>query len=197
MNCRQDLNNLIKKNNGLILTKELKKENIPREYLSIFLEEDKLERIKRGVYTTPDTFSDEMYIIQQKNTRLIYSHETALFLHDLSDRDPLEYTATVPYGYHNPYLKDENIKVHTVKKELHLLGVMEKETIYGRKIRVYNKERTICDILKDRNNMDISTVNEAIRKYLTGKGKDIHLLLDYGVELKISSVLRKYLEMFV
>jgi len=197
MNCRQDLNNLIKKNNGLILTKELKKENIPREYLSIFLEEDKLERIKRGVYTTPDTFSDEMYIIQQKNTRLIYSHETALFLHDLSDRDPLEYTATVPYGYHNPYLKDENIKVHTVKKELHLLGIMEKETIYGRKIRVYNKERTICDILKDRNNMDISTVNEAIRKYLTGKGKDIHLLLDYGVELKISSVLRKYLEMFV
>ena len=105
MNYRQDLNNLIRKNDGLILTKELKEENIPREYLSIFLEEDKLERIKRGVYTTPDTFSDEMYIIKQKNTRLIYSHETALYLHDLSDRDPLEYTATVPYGYHNPYFE--------------------------------------------------------------------------------------------
>jgi hypothetical protein len=45
--------------------------------------------------------------------------------------------------------------------------------------------------------MNISTVNGAIRKYLTGKDKDIHLLLDYGDELKISSVLRKYLEMFV
>jgi len=197
MNYRQDLNNLIKKNDGLILTKELKEEDIPREYLSIFLEEDKLERIKRGVYTTPDTFSDEMYIIQQKNTRLIYSHETALYLHDLTDRDPLEYTATAPYGYHNPYLKDENIKVHTVKKEFHLLGVMEKETIYGRKIKVYNKERTICDILKDRNNIDISTVNGAIRKYLNSKDKDIHLLLKYGDKLKIGSVLRKYLEMFV
>ncbi|PTX14746.1 Transcriptional regulator, predicted component of viral defense system [Halanaerobium congolense] len=197
MNYRQKLNDLIEKNDGLLLTKEVEDENIPREYLSIFLEEDKLERIKRGVYTTPDAFNDEMYIIQQKNTRLIYSHETALYLHDLSDRDPLEYTATVPYGYHNPYLKDENIKVHTVKKELHLLGIIEKETIYGRKIKVYNKERTICDILKDRNNMDISTVNEAIRKYLTGKDKDLHLLLDYGDKLKISSILRKYLEMFV
>jgi len=197
MSYRQKLNNLIKKNDGLILTKELKREKIPREYLSIFLEEDKLERIRRGVYITPDTFNDEMYIIQQKNTKLIYSHETALFLHDLSDRDPLEYTVTVPYGYHNPYLKDENVKVHTVKKEFHLLGVIQKDTIFGRKIKVYNKERTICDILKDRNNMDISMVNEAIRKYLKGKDKDLHLLLDYGDELKISSVLRKYLEMFV
>lgn len=197
MNYRQKLNNLINKNDGLILTKELEEKNIPREYLSIFLEEDKLERIKRGVYTTPETFNDEMYVIQQKNSRLIYSHETALYLHDLSDRDPLEYTVTVPYGYHNPYLKEENIKVHTVKKELHSLGVMEKETIYGRKIKVYNKERTICDILKDRNNMDISMVNDAIKKYLTKKDKDLHLLLDYGDRLKISSVLRKYLEMFV
>ncbi|MFW5737120.1 MAG: abortive phage infection protein, partial [Halanaerobium sp.] len=64
-------------------------------------------------------------------------------------------------------------------------------------IKVYNKERTICDILKDRNNMDISMVNDAIKNYLTQKDKDLHLLLDYGDRLKISSVLRKYLEMFV
>jgi predicted transcriptional regulator of viral defense system len=197
MNYRQKLNNLIEKKQGLILTKELEEKNIPRQYLSILLEEDKLERIKRGVYTTPETFNDEMYVIQQKKSKLIYSHETALYLHDLSDRDPLEYTVTVPYGYHNPYLKEENIKVHTVKKEFYSLGVMEKETIYGRIIKVYNKERTICDILKDRNNMDISMVNDAIRKYLMGKDKDLHLLLDYGDKLKISSVLRKYLEMFV
>ena len=74
---------------------------------------------------------------------------------------------------------------------------MQKETIYGREIKVYNKERTICDILKDRNNMAISMVNDAIKKYLRGKDKDVHLLLDYGDKLKISSVLRKYLEMFV
>ena len=48
---------------------------------------------------------------------------------------------------------------------------MEKETIYGRKIKVYNKERTICDILKDRNNMAISMVNDAIKKYLRAKEK--------------------------
>ena len=197
MNYRQKLNDLIKKDDGLVLTKELKEEKIPREYLSIFLEEDKLERVKRGVYTTPETFNDEMYVIQQKNSKLIYSHETALYLHDLSDRDPLEYIATAPHGYNASHLKDENIKVHTIKKDLHLLGVMEKETIYGRKIKVYNKERTICDILKDRNNMDISMVNEGIRKYLMGKDKDIHLLLNYGDKLKISSILRKYLEMFV
>src|SRR6056297_2568058 len=123
MNYRQKLNNLIEENEGLILTKELEEKNIPRQYLSIFLEENKLERIKRGVYTTPETFNDEMYVIQQKNSRVIYSHETALYLHNLSDRDPLEYIATAPHGYNASHLKDENIKIHTIKKELHSLGV--------------------------------------------------------------------------
>jgi len=61
MNYRQKLNDLIKKNYGLILTKELEDENIPLEYSSIFLKEDKLERVKRGVYTTPATFNEDVY----------------------------------------------------------------------------------------------------------------------------------------
>ena len=99
MDYQEELKKLINKNNGIIMSEDLKEYNIPRQYLSLFLKEDKLEKVERGVYTTPETFNDEMYILQQKNKRIIFSHETSLFLHDLVDRDPLNYIVTVPYGF--------------------------------------------------------------------------------------------------
>lgn len=197
MDYQKELKKLIDKNSGIIMSEDLKEYNIPRQYLSRFLKEDKLKKVERGVYTTPETFNDEMYILQQKNKRIIFSHETSLFLHDLVDRDPLNYTVTVPYGYNASHLKERGVEVHTVKKEFYSIGVIEKETNFGRMIKVYNKERTICDILKNRNNMDPSLLNTAIRNYLTGKGKNIPKLLDYSKKLRIKTILRRYLEMFL
>jgi predicted transcriptional regulator of viral defense system len=197
MSNRQKLKDLINKIEGIVLTKELKENDIPRQYLSIFVEENKLQKLKRGIYLTPDTFNDEMYILQQKNTRIIYSHETALYLHDLIDRDPLSYNVTVPYGYNASHLREEGIEVHTVKKDNYLLGIGKNETIYGRKIEVYNKERTICDILKNRNNMDVSLLNNSVKNYLSSKDKNIPKLLDYADKLRIVSVVRRYAEMFL
>ena len=91
-----------------------------------------------------------MYRIQAKNQRIIFSHETALYLDDLTDRDPIESSVTIPYGYNATHLRDEGIKVYTVKKTLHQMGSIELKTIYGRNIKAYNKERTICDIVRNR-----------------------------------------------
>jgi predicted transcriptional regulator of viral defense system len=150
--------------------------------------EGKLERVSRGTYVTPDTFEDEMYTIQIKRQKVIFSHETSLFLHELTDRDPLELSVTIPYGYNGSSLRESGIKVYTVKKSLHLLGVMEVETLFGRTIKAYNKERTICDIARNRNNMDIAILNEAIRRYLESKNKNISLLLRYAKELGVQKV---------
>lgn len=197
MNYRDRLEELIDNKDGLILTKEVDEAGIPRQYLSIFVKEDKLERISKGVYLTPDTFDDEMYRIQARNQRAIFSHETALYLHDLIDRDPIEWSVTVPYGYNATHLRNKGVKVYTVKKPLHQMGVMELKTLYGRPIKAYNKERTICDIIRNRNKMDIAILNEAIRKYLDTKDKNIPLLLRYAEKLDVQNVVRKYLEILL
>lgn len=102
---------------------------IPRQYLNILVKENKLERVAHGVYLTPVTFDDEMYRLQAKNQRAIFSHETALYLHDLTDRDPIEWSVTVPYGYNATHLRNEGVKVCTVKKPLYQMGVTELRTI--------------------------------------------------------------------
>ncbi|WP_028828801.1 type IV toxin-antitoxin system AbiEi family antitoxin domain-containing protein [Proteocatella sphenisci] len=196
MGHREKLVELIKKNNGLLLTKDAEAQGIPRKYLSILNKEGLLERVAQGVYLSPDAFEDKMYIIQARAGKAIFSHETALYLHDLADRDPIELSVTVPYGYNASNLKCQGIKVHKVKKELHELGVIEMKTMFDRPIRVYDKERTICDIICNRNNMDISILNDALKRYMRNKEKNINQLLKYAKELRIYNITRKYAEMF-
>ncbi|HHU31137.1 MAG TPA: type IV toxin-antitoxin system AbiEi family antitoxin domain-containing protein [Clostridia bacterium] len=191
------LEKLIEDKDGLILTKEVVEAGIPRQYLNIFVRENKLERIAHGVYLTPDSFDDEMYRLQAKNQRAIFSHETALYLHDLTDRDPFEWSVTVPYGYNATHLRDERVKVYTVKKGLYQLGVAELETVYGRPIKAYNKERTICDIIRNRNSIDVAILNEAIKRYLNGKDKNIPLLLRYAEKLGVLNITRQYVEILL
>jgi len=118
-----------------------------------------------------------MYTLQVKSKRIVFSHETALYLHELTDRDPLEWSVTIPAGYNGSNLREAGIKVYTVKKELHLIGVTELKTLYGRSTKVYDKERTICDIVRNRNNMDVAILNEGIKRYLYNKDKNILLKL--------------------
>jgi predicted transcriptional regulator of viral defense system len=197
MSYREQLENLISVNKGIVITKEVEKKGIPRHYLTLFVREGKLERVSHGAYVTPDTFDDEMYTIQVKRQKVIFSHETSLFLHELTDRDPLELSVTIPYGYNGSSMRESGIKVYTVKKPLHLLGVTEVETLFGRTIKAYNKERTVCDIVRNRNNMDIAILNEAIRRYLESKDKNIPLLLRYAKELGVQKVVRNYIEILL
>lgn len=197
MTYKDQLNKLIEKKQGLVLTSDVDKANIPRQYLSKFVLENKLERISRGAYLTVEAFDDEMYRLQAKNQKVIFSHETALYLHDLTDRDPIRLSVTIPYGYNATHLRDEGIKVHSVKKELHLMGVSDGETVFGRLVKTYDRERTICDIVRNRNNMDVALLNDAMKRYVDLKEKNIPLLLRYAKELGVQKIIKSYMEILL
>ncbi|WP_296969182.1 type IV toxin-antitoxin system AbiEi family antitoxin domain-containing protein [Tepidanaerobacter sp. EBM-38] len=194
---KDKLEELVTERSGLILTKEVEEAGIPRHYLTVLTKEKKLKRISHGVYLAPDAFDDEMYRLQAKNQRIIFSHETSLYLHDLTDQDPLEWSVTVPFGYNASHLKEEGVKVYTVKKPLHQMGVTELKTVYKRPIKAYNKEMTICDIIRNRSNTDIAVLNDAIKRYLNFKDRNIPLLLRYAKELGVQNIARKYLEILL
>lgn len=197
MKHKEKLVKLIEDKNGLLLTKDAEAQGIPRKYMSIFNKEGLLERVAHGVYLSPDAFEDEMYIIQARVSKAIFSHETALYLHDLTDRDPINYSVTVPSGFNGSSLANDGVKVHKIKKELHEFGVMQLKTNFDRPIKAYNKERTICDVISNRNNMDIAILNDALKRYVRDKDKNIHQLLEYAKAFRIYKVTRKYMEMLL
>lgn len=197
MNYLERINELIKQQNGTILSADIDKYGIPRKHLQLMISEGKLERCDRGVYVAIDAIEDEMFAMQKKYSRLIYSHETALYMHNLSERTPFEYSATVPSGYKVVSNVANRFKIFYIKKELHELGVVSIKTAFGNGICVYNIERTICDIVKSRSRVDIQILNEALRRYVKLNSSDYSLLMDYAKKLTIESVIKNYLELLL
>ena len=193
----EKLKSLLEERGNTITTAEANAAGIPNEGLRILVSRGLLERVSHGVYISPEAFLDKMYIMQKRLSKIIYSHETALFLHDLTDRDPIQYTVTVPTGYEVKRLKEENVKVFYIKKDLHELGVTEMVTVFGNNVFTYNPERTICDCVRSRNQMDISVVTEAIKRYAKLQNKDLNLLMSMAERFKIAGIIRNYLEVLL
>jgi len=197
MNYAEKLVELIKKQHGTVLSADLDAYEIPRVYLQMMVAEGKLERVDRGVYVSTDSIEDEMFSMQTKYPKLIYSHETALYLHGLSDRTPFEYSASVPSGYKVVGSVAERFKIYYIKKEFHELGVETVKSSHGNPIRTYNIERTICDLIRSRSRIDIQILNDALKRFVKLKSADHSLLMDYARKLKIEAVLKSYLEVLL
>lgn len=197
MNHKKKLEELIIKNHGTVLSSDLNEYNIPRVYLHKMVKEGSLEKVDRGIYVSKDSIEDEMFAMQKKYSKLIYSHETALFINGLSDRTSFEYSACVPSGYKVVDKISEKFKIYYIKKSIHQLGVESYKSSFGNPIRVYNIERTICDILRSRSRIDVQILNDALKRFVKLKTMDYSLLMQYAKELNIESTVRHYLEVLL
>ena len=197
MNYLEKLEKLIQKQHGTVLSADLDIYEIPRTYLQMMVAEGKLERVDRGVYVSIDAIEDEMYAMQTKYPKLIYSHETALYLHGLSDRTPFEYSASVPSGYKVVGSVADRFKIYYIKKELHELGVETVKSSHGNPIRAYDVERTVCDLIRSRSRIDVQILNDALKRFVKLKSADHSILLEYARKLKVEAILKSYLEVLI
>ena len=188
---------LIEGHNGMILSSQVDHAGIPRMFLTKLHQKGEVERIARGVYLTPEALDDEMFRIQSRYGKGIYSHGTALYLHDLTDRTPLFYTMTFPSGYHAASLSDEEIKSFYIDTRNYRIGEMMFHTPLGRTIIIYNLERTICDILRSRNQLDSYVINDAVKRYVARKDKNLNLLMEYGELFRVERIIRQTIEVLL
>lgn len=193
----QKIRKIMESQNGNIFTSDLAKFNIPREYLSLMEKKGEIERVARGIYTSTDSIPDEMFHIQKIYKHVIFSHESALYLFDLSDRTPQKFTVTVPSGYNATILKENGMKVFFINRKIHNLGLTIKNSAFGNPIRSYNVERTICDIVRNKNQIDIQILNDALKKYALSKDKNIDLLYGYAKKLRVYKFIREYIEIML
>ena len=184
-------------NGGYFLARNAEIAGITKAALSLYVKQGRLERVRRGVYILPDSFEDEMFSIQVTVPLAVYSHDTALYLHDLCDRDPLRYTVTVPFGYNSATLRSKNIRVRTDKKETHNNDIVEVGTIYGNRVRAYDVERTLCDCLKPRCQVDIALITDAFKRYSKRKNKNLHKLMTYAASVGVDEKVRSYMEVLL
>ena len=186
---------IMNKNNGILTSKDAKKLGIDNKVLQRMHKSGEIERLEHGIYMDSDQIEDEYFLTQYRCKRGIFSHETALFFNDLSDRTPLQLMLTIPSGYNTRLLKDkQRCKFFYIKEELHSIGKITITTPFGNTVYAYDKERTICDCLKKIEFLDADLVLDAIKKYMRMPGSDFAKLLEYAEIFNVRDQVRQYME---
>ena len=178
-------------NNGMLSVRMIEPLNISRQYLSIMENNNDIEKISRGIYLSPSTFEDSYFSFQQKYKKAIFSHMNALYFYGMTEEFPYQYTVTVPQSYHVNTV-NEKCNVFYVSNDIYEMGVVEVETPSGNKVRAYDKERCICDIIRSKGRMDSEQVKKTMKQYIQSKDKNVAKLSDYA---KRMGIIEKVMEM--
>lgn len=191
------MDEILNMNNGYLKAADATQAGVSRTYLSEYVRGRGLKRISHGLYVSQDAWEDGMYVLQVRYPLAIFSHETALYLLDLAEREPLKYSVTLKAGANTTGLSRQGVKVYKVKKELFDEGIEEVLSPAGHPVRVYNPERTICDLVRSRSNIEIQDFQSAIKGYLRRKEKNLPLLMRYAESFSVEKIIRGYMEVLL
>ena len=197
MNYTERILKIAYSNNGTVTSSQVTHAGIHRQFLSILVKKGLLEHSGRGIYVLPTVFDDEMYNLQIRFKRGIFSHETALFLLGLSDRTPIKYSMTFPLKYNTTTVDSSKVKYYRFKDDFYKLGIISIPSPNGNMVKTYNSERTLCDILRTTGKTDIQIVTDAFKIYTRMGKKDIPLLSEYAKLFRVDKKLRSYLEVLL
>lgn len=182
---------------GILLTKNAIEAGISKHALYNFIRDNGFEKAAHGVYASPETWENENYILSLRCPQGVLSHDEALYYHGLTDREPLQKTITIYTGYGTSRMVADGIKVFTVKKELLDIGKEIVKTSYGHDIPLYNRERTICDLIRSKNRFEIQDFQTALKTYIMGKNKNLNRLMEYAKLFHVDKKIREYMEVLL
>jgi len=189
------LRRVFDKNNGILTLEQAVHHGLTKESLRKAYLRGDLEKLDGGIYLLDRSYSDELYTTQLRYSKGVYSHETAVMLHSLSTYSPFVYHLTFPRGYHLNNPEQQHIYPHHMTLDKINIGVEKMESWHGNLISVTNLERTVVDMLNNKNAFP-GIVDEMVDNYLWMEDKDIGRLKEYakiyGVE---SQVEEKVLEL--
>lgn len=197
MESARALDYLLDKNNGIIKVSQVIEAGVSKPTFYEYVKLRNLVKADNGIYHQQNVWADSLYFIHLRCKQAVFSHETALYLHELTDREPLNYSVTVRTGYNPTHLKKDGIKVYTVKKELHSIGLKSMATNFNNNVPVYDLERTVCDIVRSRNYIDYQVFQDALKNYVKRRDKNLKLLMEYAALFRIKNILKKYLEVML
>lgn len=183
----------LNQNNGYIKTRDFEKLGISRPSIQGYIDKKIIRKVSRGLYIDNTLIEDEFYILQQKFSNIIFSYNTACYLLNLSDRAP--YKIDVTTLNHNNI--SEDLEIHYVAKDKFEIGITEIKSPYGNPIKVYNAERCICDLLKNKNEVDIELYNKIINNYFKQKHRNLITLEKYAKEFNIFEKFENIMEVLI
>ncbi|NLK65775.1 MAG: hypothetical protein GX289_11885 [Tissierellia bacterium] len=196
------INGLVKKEflnrGGILKTAELKELGLSSRQIKRLIDDGVITKIKRGFYELTDNIISDEVIVARLFPQAVIFLESALYHYGYTDRIPLawqiavnKYSKTTQYNidypliepfYHEPKFLD--------------IGV-DKIIIDGVEIKIYNRDRTICDVLRYEKKLEKEVFNNAVVRYKEDSRKNIRKLFEYAEIFNIKNKVQTYIGMWL
>jgi len=173
---------LFEKNNGYATTKDIKDVSITYYELNRYIKNGNIIRIKQGHYkwNKSEDF-DEVALISHMFADGILCMDTALFHYGYTDRTPSQWHIAVDKDSSKTRFKIDYpfVKPYYIERKYLGIGATFSE-MDGIRVRIYDRERVICDCLRYMPKMDKETFNKSIQAYVSDNHKNIKMLIEYS-----------------
>ncbi|RDC17300.1 type IV toxin-antitoxin system AbiEi family antitoxin domain-containing protein [Eggerthella lenta] len=183
---------------GVATSAQLKEAGFAPGVIEYALNSGKIDRLTRGVYCSLDMFDDEFAAVTMRWPKCILSHGTALYLLGLSDRAPGNLSVSVPRGYNPQELRRTypDMRIHRESEGLYGLGMTTVRDPMGVTVSVYDAERSIADIIRERakGTVNPQLVRDAMIGYFRKDDRDLPRLAKMCEAVGVRDELQKYLE---
>ncbi|SHH02482.1 Transcriptional regulator, AbiEi antitoxin, Type IV TA system [Anaerosphaera aminiphila DSM 21120] len=194
MNKINQMKNEFKKNGGILKTIELNEMGFSSRQIGKLMQDGIITRIKYGFYELREYHPKEEVIIAKLFPKAVIFLESALLYYGYTDRIPLSWQIAVdkdsnkkqyeidypfiePYYIENKYL---NVGVSTIEIE-------------GVPVKIYDRDRTMCDVLRYETKIEREVFAKAISNYVADKEKNIRNLLRYAEIFNIKNKVQTYI----
>lgn len=189
----KNMQELFKRHYYVMTTNELLEAKLYYADIKKLLDEGFIERIRQGYYFwIKNRENGEIAIIKRLFPDAVLCMETALFYYGYSDRNPAEWNFAIDKNVSKFRTNIEYpfIKVYRMDSDLIRIGETTGEIDFI-KVRIYDRERTICDVLKNMNKMDKEIFNKAIQGYVKDLKKNIPNLMIYAKKLRVEKKVKE------
>lgn len=187
---------LILKNNGYLRTELIEKNGFQKDAVYAWLgKHPEIKRCGHGLYyDSSKTALDCEYALSYHKDDLVFSHETALWLHGFLDERPRIMTVTLPVGYNTRYMAGRNdVDVYTFRRDIYPAGAGVVNTQQGHSVRCYTPERAVCDVVRSikHEKSNLLTPTKLLGRYFEQTGeKEIREMLSYAKLLSVETEMK-------
>lgn len=183
---------------GIAKTSDFKSAGLKNYEVSALCEKNRIDRIRQGFYCLSDNAVSEEQLLSSVLPEGIICLESALYHYGYSDYAPLFWSVAVPRAISLSKLNIDGlpIKPHFIQPQTYELGKTT-DDFNGYTLNIYDRERTICDCFKYRNQLDSEIFNKAINAYISDDKKNLANLSKYAKQLKVYKKVTELMEVLL
>ncbi len=199
MITNKQIRKIVKNKNGIFRTADFLEQGFHNRLLNVLLRENKIIRLKRGLYQwIGGGEAEEAAVLCRLFPDAVLCMNSALYYHSYTDRTPERWHLAVDKDSNKSRFRIEYplVKPYYITKEFMKIGVTSGE-INGVPVKIFNKERTICDVLRYANKLDNELVNKAIQSFLSDRERNVRRLLDYAKKMRVYKKVQRWLGVWI